>query len=366
MHKPAVSFIVPCYKLAHLLPECVNSILGQTFQDFEILIMDDNSPDNTAEVAASFSDPRVKHVRNDPNLGHLRNYNRGIELSRGKYIWLISADDYLRKPYVLQRYVEVFELNPRVGYAFCTGFGVCDGKETTILGRYSQRRDRDRIFDGHRLLNRLLQSNFVLTPSGCVRRECYEQLSLFDLGMPWCGDWYLWCLFALHYQVAYFAEPMVCYRQNHDLSMTTKLTAEKLDACAAEEIAVPWKIRDKAEAAGYDNVVRLSLAAVARTYARTLAASRYRNASTFMNFEMFEASLRKHAARERDCEYIRAHVWLSIGNEYYWQGDLDNARKFYQRALRSNPWMLTAWIKSILLAMGKPGEYVRRTIFAFR
>ena len=66
MQNPTVSFVVPCYKLAHLLPECINSILGQTYSDLEVLIMDDCSPDNTAEVARSFNDLRVKHIRNDP------------------------------------------------------------------------------------------------------------------------------------------------------------------------------------------------------------------------------------------------------------------------------------------------------------
>lgn len=69
MRPPTVSFIVPCYKLAHLLPDCVNSILSQTYRDFEVLIMDDCSPDNTPQVAQSFPDPRVTHIRNDPNLG---------------------------------------------------------------------------------------------------------------------------------------------------------------------------------------------------------------------------------------------------------------------------------------------------------
>src|SRR6478672_7594179 len=58
-----VSFVVPCYRLAHLLGECVDSILAQSYGDFEVLIMDDCSPDATPEVAASFSDPRVRHVR---------------------------------------------------------------------------------------------------------------------------------------------------------------------------------------------------------------------------------------------------------------------------------------------------------------
>ena len=82
---PTVSYIVPCFKLGHLLPDCVDSILGQSHRDFEIIILDDCSPDDTPAVAARFRDSRVRYVRNTENLGHLRNYNKGIELSRGKY-----------------------------------------------------------------------------------------------------------------------------------------------------------------------------------------------------------------------------------------------------------------------------------------
>src|ERR1700730_2438621 len=113
---PKVSFIVPCFKIAHLLAECVSSILSQTYDDFEIIIMDDCSPDNTGDVAQSFTDQRVKYVRNEINLGHLRNYNEGIRRSRGEYIWLISADDRLRTPYVLQRYVNLMDAKPEIGF----------------------------------------------------------------------------------------------------------------------------------------------------------------------------------------------------------------------------------------------------------
>lgn len=366
MGNPTVSFIVPCYKLAHLLPECVESILRQTYSDFEILIMDDRSPDDTAAVARSFKDPRVRHIQNAENLGHLRNYNKGIALSEGKFIWLISADDYLRQPYALEGHVDVLERHPRVGYVFCPGFGVRDGHETRILGRYSQRLDRDRILSGHTLLKKLLQSNFVLTPSVLVRRECYERVSVFDLGMPWCGDWYLWCLFALHYDVAYLAEPLVSYREHHGLSMTTQLTTTKVDACVDEEIAVVWKTREAANAVGHSRVADECLAGIARTYSRTIAAEWYRNASSFMNAERFERSLASYTPDEALRESVRAQVWLSVGNEYYWRGDRVLARKFYGAALGANHWMATAWMKMMLLAMGKPGDYVRKTIFAFR
>ena len=72
MPNPTVSFVVPCYRLGHLLAECVNSILAQTYADFEILIMDDASPDDTGTIATSFHDSRVKYVRNPQNLGALR------------------------------------------------------------------------------------------------------------------------------------------------------------------------------------------------------------------------------------------------------------------------------------------------------
>ncbi len=366
MKKPTVSFVVPCYKLAHLLPECVNSIIGQTYGDFEVLIMDDCSPDNTAEVARSFADPRVKHIRNDPNLGHLRNYNKGISLSRGKYVWLISADDYLRKPHVLERYVALLDRQPNVGYVFCPGFAVRDGVDTRELGCYSQRGDRDRILPGHVLLKKLLGGNFVLAPSGLVRRECYDKISVFPLNMPWCGDWYLWCLFALYYDVGYFAEHMLCYREHHALSMTTTLIREKLEACAAEEISVPWLIRKKAQEAGYSRLMKESLFAAACTYARVLASERYRISGSFMNFEEFEDSLRQNTTSETERNWVRARVYENVGNEYYWQGDLTLAREFYGKALRKNPWRVAVHIKRLLLSLGKRGDYVRRTILSFR
>ena len=315
MKAPIVSFVVPCYKLAHLLRECVKSILAQTYGDFEVLIMDDCSPDETAQVACSFSDPRVKHLRNNPNLGHLRNYNKGIGMSRGKYVWLISADDYLRRPYVLEKYVHILEENPNVGFAFCPGFEVLDGRETQIMGRYPVRTQRDRIIPGHLLLRKLLQWNFVLAASGLVRRECYERLGAFPLDMPWAGDWYLWCLFAVYYDVAYFAEPMVCYR-GHELSMTNKLWNEDVATCCEEDVRIPWAIKQKSDAAGFRNLSRDCLDAVAQVYARTIATRRYGMSKPHLTLKQFEESLCKNSPSESERERVRSRMYALAGNEY--------------------------------------------------
>ncbi|MBV8282049.1 MAG: glycosyltransferase family 2 protein, partial [Candidatus Eremiobacteraeota bacterium] len=294
---PIVSFVVPCYNLAHLLRECVDSILSQTYADFEVLIMDDCSPDNTPEVAQSFRDPRVKYIRNDSNLGALRNYNKGIRLARGKYVWLISADDYLRRPYILQRYVTLLDKNPQVAYTFCPAVGVTNGVETGILD-WSAYGSRDLIINGHALLKTLLMGNLIVAASGMARRECYERISFFPLDMAWDdvpldmlwgGDWYLWCLFALYFDVGYFAEPMVCYRK-HNLSTTSNLMQGDVENLFASDVAVPWIIRQKAKEAGFREVSKYCLSAVANQYAKSIGSTRY-NAMWRTTLEQFDKSL---------------------------------------------------------------------------
>lgn len=96
-------------------------------------------------MAKSFQDPRVQHVRNERNLGLVNNFNKGIGLSRGKYVWIISADDYLRRPYTLERYVEFMENHPTVGYTYSPAAKVENGREIEIQLSDGE----DRIFRGH-------------------------------------------------------------------------------------------------------------------------------------------------------------------------------------------------------------------------
>ena len=352
--------------MAHLLPDCIHSILKQSFADFEILIMDDCSPDSTPEVAATFGDPRVMHVRNEVNLGHLRNYNKGIELARGRFVWLISADDYLRTKSILARYMKCFEKNPSVGYVFCSGYAVRDGVETKVLGRYRERLDRDRILPGRRFLKKLLNGNFVLAPSGLVRRECYDRLGTFPTDLPFAGDWYLWCRFAIHWNVGYFAEPMVCYRDHHSLSMTTALLTGKLEGCAAEEIAIAWDIVGEVLRAGYPSLAKQLLPAVAQAYARTLARERFESCSSFMNFERLEEALKERLPDKVQRALFRARAYAAVGNEFYWRGQRDSAKSFYASALRVNPWMPVIQLKRMLLGLGRIGDAARAALLALR
>lgn len=366
MNNPTVSFVIPCYNLGHLLRECVNSILSQTYTDFEVLIMDDCSPDNTAEIAQSFKDPRVKYIRNDHNLGPLPNYNKGISLSSGRYIWLISADDYLRSRHVLERYVDLLDSAPRVGYAFCSGVSVVNGREGEIIKPFPNA-NRDKVFDGHAFLKTIGLSCAVLAASAMVRRECYEKLSLFPLnvefeGTPidfvWGGDWYLWAIFALFFDVAFFAEPMVAYRQ-HNGSSTVLVTRNRIDNCILADIAVPWMVKQKAEEAGFHEVHKTCLNAIAVEYSRHITGKDYRSGTQSMTLDQFERSLCRNTESEAERNWIRARTYASAADRYCYRGDLASATQLYWASLKKDPMMAKVYAKLFLISFGKAGNAFR-------
>ena len=364
MNDPRVSFVVPCYNLAHLLRECVSSILTQTYGDFEVLIMDDCSPDQTPEVAGSFGDPRVRHIRNQPNLGHLRNYNKGIEMARGEYVWLISADDRLRTSTVLERYVKCMAEHPNAGYVFCPGIGLENGKETGIL-EYAYHGDQDAIWNGRQFLLKLLNSNSILAASGMVRKQCYDKVSYFPLDMPYAGDWYMWCIFALHYDVAYLAEPMVNYRL-HPQTMTSQFTRERSRVFTTEGPAVLWRMKHAAELAGHAQVANKCEQRLIDRYANYLMAELWKGSPYCMTFQEYEESLRQHAARPGERSRINARVYAWLGDEYYLRGDFAHALEFYGRALRQDAAMPKIWAKYALLASGKAGIGCREGLSVLR
>jgi glycosyltransferase involved in cell wall biosynthesis len=298
--EPLVTFVVPCYKLAHLLSQCVSSVLKQNYRNFEILIMDNCSPDNTPQVAQSFNDPRVQHIRNESNLGHIRNYNKGLTFARGKYVWLLSADDILRSPHVLGRFVEVMERNPRVGYVFCRAIELNQGKEKGIVG-WADLGDENRIWKETSFLTQLIRYNCIVAPTVLMRKECHEKVGQFQVDLPYASDWYMWCMLAMHYGVAYLSDPMVCYRV-HEESLTSLYSGgEYARICVGDELSVLWRVGRDAELAHIPSVRIACDSAFTDRAFRLLRAPLYA-ASPCMNVSQFEEILQ---SRFRDVEGIR-------------------------------------------------------------
>jgi len=353
---PVVTFVVPAYKLAHLLPDCLESIRAQTFADFEVLVMDDCSPDDPRAVVEAIGDARMTHIRNEPNLGHLRNYNKGIGLARGKYVWLISADDRLRRPDALARMVAALDANPNAGYVYCPAMRL-EGDVETRIAAAAWHGARDTVFRGHALLDDLLECNFIASPAALVRREYYDRHGAFPLDLPHAGDWYLWCLFALYGDVAYIADPLVHYRV-HPASMCVQLTAHQTQVVVTDEIEVRWRIRQLARVAGFEAVARRATWHIICDYAARLDAGVAAGPQTSLTAAEVRESLLQHtdAASARR---LLARVYATAGDRQYWSADLRRARSSYASALRANPWMLPVAAKYSLLRLGRRGAALR-------
>lgn len=113
---PKVTAIIPCYNYGRFLAKAINSVLQQTIQVCEIIIVDDHSTDNTQAVVKTFDDPRIKYIRQNKNVGQSQNRNSGIEQSTGEYISLLDADDWW-DPRFIETLLPAFE-DEKVGAAY--------------------------------------------------------------------------------------------------------------------------------------------------------------------------------------------------------------------------------------------------------
>ncbi|MBW4508773.1 MAG: glycosyltransferase family 2 protein [Scytonematopsis contorta HA4267-MV1] len=200
---PKVSVIVPAYNSMKYLPETLESILQQTFQDFEVLIINDGSSDNIVEWFSQIEDPRVKLI-SQTNKGLSSARNTGITNSQGEYIALLDSDDTWEKT-KLEKQVNYLNQNSSIAVVH-TWIKLIDeqGKSTgRILKSYAQ----------GSILREVIEQNVIACLSVIARRCCFESVSGFDENLRSLEDWDIWIRIAKDYQFAVIQEPLANYRQ---------------------------------------------------------------------------------------------------------------------------------------------------------
>jgi glycosyltransferase involved in cell wall biosynthesis len=166
--KPLVSVVIPAYNRAALLGRAVNSVLEQSFQDFEILIVDDGSTDNTAEVVQGFEDPRIRYIRHAKNAGEAAARNTGIHAARGQYVAFLDSDDYWLAG-KLELQVRVLEADEAM-YSCSTQYYEIKGSRRKICPRT--------IAPWPRYL--LEEMDLGIGTTLLIRRDCYEKVGIYD------------------------------------------------------------------------------------------------------------------------------------------------------------------------------------------
>jgi sugar O-acyltransferase (sialic acid O-acetyltransferase NeuD family) len=218
---PRVDVIVPCYKYAHYLTDCVKSVLTQRDVDARVLIIDDASPDNTAEVAAELerSDRRVEFRRHIINHGHIATFNEGIAWASGDFLLLLSADDRLL-PGALSRAAKIFADHPKVGLVHGAAV-VCEDPDKTTEPINTS--DEFKIVEGRQFVRTFCGGglNLVQTPTVVVRTHLQKELGGYRRELLHTGDMEMWMRFAVHGDIAETVAHQAFYRL-HGNNMSTR------------------------------------------------------------------------------------------------------------------------------------------------
>jgi cellulose synthase/poly-beta-1,6-N-acetylglucosamine synthase-like glycosyltransferase len=242
MEMPTVSVVVPNYNHARFLPKRIGSILCQTYQDFELILLDDYSTDDSRAILSQYtSDPRVRLEFNQINSGStFKQWNKGARLARGKYVWLAESDDYADER-LLEKLIGRLEADPSAVFCYCRSWRVSDdgqlnGYLDSCLSHLdAQKWTADFSVDGREECRKyLVRFNTVLSASSVVfRKDVYREVGGADEKLRFCGDWKMWASMALTGgRVCYLGEPLN-YGRYHAGSVTTRSWRE---ATAAAEI----------------------------------------------------------------------------------------------------------------------------------
>jgi glycosyltransferase involved in cell wall biosynthesis len=176
---PTVSVIVPTYNRAHLIGRTIRSVLNQTFPDFELIVVDDASIDDTKNVVASFGDPRIRYIRRRQNGWASAARNTGIKAAQGKYICFLDSDDeYLLTMLERKMYLFANNTSNELGAVQCGVIIMLNSGEQKILPPFLKNHSRDDVLSlrGGTNVNSL-----------CFARQCFDRGLLFDENLP-CSD----------------------------------------------------------------------------------------------------------------------------------------------------------------------------------
>jgi glycosyltransferase involved in cell wall biosynthesis len=209
---PKVSVILTSYNHAEFIKDAIESVLNQTFIDYELIIWDDSSSDNSWEIIKSYKDPRIKAFRNEQNM--IGKYiNKALEVASGKYIAVHHSDDVWETE-KLKKQVAFLDANPKYGAVF-TLAEIIDhkGARLTDNGNFFCTIFNQENRSRYRWLNYFFYNyNCLCHPSVLIRKECYKTVGYYDKRYAQLPDLDLWIRLCMRYDIHILQEKLVKYR----------------------------------------------------------------------------------------------------------------------------------------------------------
>jgi Glycosyl transferase family 2 len=237
--RPKVSVVMASYNHAAFVRQSVESVLDQSFAEFELVITDDGSRDGTAEVVRRFADPRIRLQVFPENRGAVDALNDAITRSCGEYVAVLNSDDYFL-PEKLARQVAYLDANPSVGAVFGIPNIVDESgreldKTEHIFARIFTKQNRTRV----EWLRHFFESgNCLCHPTLMMRRRSYDEVGLYNPLLMNLPDFEMWIRTCRHFDIHVMAEPVTAFRVLANERNTSAPSPPNLARTAWETIGV--------------------------------------------------------------------------------------------------------------------------------
>jgi glycosyltransferase involved in cell wall biosynthesis len=223
-----VSVIIPNYNHAKYLPQRIESILSQTFSDFEIIILDDASTDNSSEIINGYAsaNSKIKYFTSNLNSGSpFAQWQKGISLAKGEFVWIAESDDFAENTF-LEKCVALMRMHVNAGIVYCNSrvINEVDSIQYLVSEKEAAEGNRRWMSDYYNTgLNEVVEHMYLRNTIYNVSSVLFRRSKLpgtFDeeSSMKFCGDWLMYLRILLDSDIAYTAEPLSTFRIHSDSS----------------------------------------------------------------------------------------------------------------------------------------------------
>jgi glycosyltransferase involved in cell wall biosynthesis len=212
-----VSVLIPVYNAEKHLAEAIESILNQSYSDFEFLIINDGSNDKSEEIILSYSDQRIRYIKNESNLKLIKTLNKGIQICKGKYIVRMDADD-ISHPERIQKQVDFMESHSEVG--ICGSWFESFGSSNNKIVKYKEKHDE--------IFTKMQYQCHFCHPTLIIRKEIFNDSEmLFDEDYAHAEDYDFYIKASKKWKFHNIQEPLLKYRI-HDDSVSKKYKSTQI------------------------------------------------------------------------------------------------------------------------------------------
>lgn len=219
--QPLVSVIIPNYNHALYLEQRIKTVLNQSFQDFELIILDDCSTDSSREILEQYKNhSKIQLYFNEQNSGSVfKQWEKGIQLANGKYIWIAESDDYAENTF-LEKLVPIIHSNNEIGLIYSDSYIVIDNSPCYISSKDKNRRfnttkwAQSYIVNGSEEIKETLVKRCSINNASAVLFNKTALASIFPLPYNYknSGDYFIYIAIANIYKIAYYAEVLNYFR----------------------------------------------------------------------------------------------------------------------------------------------------------